>query len=393
MHVPSQLKPRAAVLRVPRPCRIIQQHPSRRHRLAPTALPGWDVAEAAQAVSLTALSSLLTAAWMRRRQDGAGEAEAQPEQRQGAEPQAPPSPTLSCAAEVWAAAWAAFAGGGEAAPGAPTGDEAPAQPLLWVHGIAPSARVQLLALSLAALQAQVAALPCDVRTVLDAGRWAATCPQVLAAASSAAAAAWLGYVPRSLRELLDAQASGAAGEAALYGLEERAALYCSVLRLLKSSSIQPDPAEEEPSSSSSSYSISSSSAGGTSTAGNGALDGGVGSGGGVLPGGAAQRRAERGLALHADGFPTSASLRCVACLATSPRAESRILRGTRPACMACSLRRSARFNSATWRCGVQGVAGGAGGGALLLAAGGPRAQRPPRHGGPHLRRRRGRLSG
>jgi hypothetical protein len=111
----------------------------------------------------------------------------------------------------------------------------------------------LLALSLAALEREVEALPADVQTVLDGRQWVRMCPAVLASCSADAAAAWLGYIPASLQAAAGAHApssrttpvagggvdtGGASDDGPWYAVEERLPLYCSVLRLLKSSSIR-----------------------------------------------------------------------------------------------------------------------------------------------------------
>jgi hypothetical protein len=62
-----------------------------------------------------------------------------------------------------------------------------------------TARAQLLALSLCALEKQLAALP-DAAADGTAEQWRALTGALLASCSVAAARAWLGYVPSELQE-------------------------------------------------------------------------------------------------------------------------------------------------------------------------------------------------
>jgi hypothetical protein len=75
-----------------------------------------------------------------------------------------------------------------------------------LQGIKGSARVQLLALSLAALEQQISGLPPRAALALQgAQQWRDVCIALVANASLAAVAAWLGYVPEELQEAVRLQ--------------------------------------------------------------------------------------------------------------------------------------------------------------------------------------------
>ena len=67
-----------------------------------------------------------------------------------------------------------------------------------MQGIQPKARIQLLALALASLEQQLAALP-DSGASATAEEWKSIVRALLASCSVAAARAWLGYVPPDLQ--------------------------------------------------------------------------------------------------------------------------------------------------------------------------------------------------
>jgi hypothetical protein len=205
------------------------------------ALP-LDLADAAPLGAAAAASSLLTAWWAQTAAAAAAAAaRPPPEAPRAPAPAAPPTPTS--VNEVWAAAWAPFSADAAAASGTAGADAALDAPLLWAQGLRRDARARLLALALAALQAGAPAA--------GGARAAAALPPLLGRASLAAAAAWLGYEPASLRAavapyLLEAAAAeeGAPAlappplsEGPWFALDERAALYVAVLRLLRSTSI------------------------------------------------------------------------------------------------------------------------------------------------------------
>ena len=75
-----------------------------------------------------------------------------------------------------------------------------------MQGIEAKARVQLLALSLCALEAQLAALPVAAADG-TAEQWRALTGALLASCSVAAARAWLGYVAPELQEQAEALAA------------------------------------------------------------------------------------------------------------------------------------------------------------------------------------------
>jgi hypothetical protein len=233
--------------------------PAPRWRSAPSARPPpgrcaralpLDLADAAPLGAAAAAVSLLTAWWAQTAAAAAAAAvRPPPEAPRATAPAAPPAPTS--VDEVWAAAWAPFSAdaaavAAAAASSAAGADAALDAPLLWAQGLRRDARGRLLALALAALQAGAPAA--------GGAAAAAALPPLLGRASLAAAAAWLGYEPASLRAAVApyleeeaAQAGGEAGappapapplsEGPWFALDERAALYVAVLRLLRSTSI------------------------------------------------------------------------------------------------------------------------------------------------------------
>lgn len=161
--------------------------------------------------------------------------------------------------------------------------------LIKLQGIRAAERAQLLALCLAALEAQVTALPPGAAAALGgAAQWRQLAAALLALSSLAAASTWLGYVPAQLLTaaaqklgtaepaVLQAAGLGAAARAVQqqaaaaaaaagedggssgggeesgtavqwYCLEEKLQLYCSVLRLLTCAFIEPShQAEQQP---------------------------------------------------------------------------------------------------------------------------------------------------
>lgn len=152
------------------------------------------------------------------------------------------------------------------------------------QGIRAADRSRLLALCLAALESQVAALP-PASGLLAAGpaQWRQLAAALLALSSVAAAAAWLGYVPVRLLQAAAAQVaatdaallqtaglqaaaatlqqqaaaarsggsqrteddSDGSGEVAWYCLEEKLQLYSSVLRLLCCATIEQQQQREQ----------------------------------------------------------------------------------------------------------------------------------------------------
>jgi hypothetical protein len=85
--------------------------------------------------------------------------------------------------------------------------EEPRSPLLLLQGIRAAERSRLLALCLAAMEAQMAALPAGAGVLPggQAAQWRQLSAALLALASVAAAAAWLGYVPEQLLHAAAAQ--------------------------------------------------------------------------------------------------------------------------------------------------------------------------------------------
>ncbi|GAB4814318.1 hypothetical protein N2152v2_001364 [Parachlorella kessleri] len=177
-----------------------------------------------QLASAAAASSLLTAAWLRSRLSTDDSSQTKPDRSQPAAQQqgqveAQQPAEAHCVQQVWDAAWAAF----ESQPGQQPPGDAPAdssqhpfvdepvasKPLLLLQGVKGSERVQLLALALAALEQQVTQLlPGALLVLKSTQQWRQVCTALVANASFAAAAAWLGYIPEELQAAVQQQYRG-----------------------------------------------------------------------------------------------------------------------------------------------------------------------------------------
>lgn len=247
--------------------------------LQPSAV---DLLPTAAAAASTA--SLLTALWLRRTwssaSQGATDPEAENQEVEAAGPVEEPPATVE---GIWAAAWEGFAqppprqgsqsaaAGSSPVQGAPANAEQPGRraaaaaavdeeagspseeprsPLLLLQGIRAAERSRLLALCLAATEAQLATLPAGmgVLSSWQAAQWRQVTAALLALASVAAAAAWLGYVPEQLLNAAAAQLGAVDGSllqaAGLQGAAATLQQQAAAVAAAAAAAAQPDDALE-----------------------------------------------------------------------------------------------------------------------------------------------------
>lgn len=238
----------------------------------PSVLPPLSSAEAAHLISVAVGASAVTALSLEslkaaaRGWNNTYTNSTEPSDKDEDIPLSPP-PAPTSVPEIWAAAWAGLEDTTTTSSNTVSGDgtlptDARLEtPLLWIQGLRGDARRRLIALSLAALETRISQLPPNVVEEKDGSQ---LCMAAMKQSSVLAAATWLGYVPASLEQackeeggkqgnLVDSTTRNklssedieneTAGEfsspVTWFAVEERLGVYCSVLRLLRSSSISP----------------------------------------------------------------------------------------------------------------------------------------------------------